>query len=224
MSGLRSRFSERPWLLPFVLALLIGGAAFATGYVLADDAGEVTDLKAELAKAEDGRERARSERADSVIAEGEQAQALEDLEEELQAERSLSGKGNSQEQAAAREYDTDYDWGSAGNVGYLVVKPTGFRKEGSRWILEVEAKNEASEPKTPFCGDAGAALGDASGNTYTGEAVISETSDSCEELQPGLTGTYAAEFKMPEDAMPIIAGVYGDWEQEEEAKFWELPK
>ena len=76
---------------------------------------------------------------------------------------------------------------------------------------------------SPFCGSAGANLEDSAERIYTGEAVISSSSDSCEELQPGLTGTFQGEFTLPEDAEPAIALIYGDFEQEEEAKAWALP-
>jgi hypothetical protein len=223
MGRLRSRFTGRHILWGALAAVVIAGAAFAAGYLVADDASEVSNLKTELAQMEDGREQARSERAELVMTGGEQGEEVEALEEELTAERSINGKSEAPQDAGSGEYETDYDWGAAGTIGYLTIKPISFREQGSRWILEVEAKNEASEPKTPFCADAGAVLGDTSANTYTGESVISGSFDSCEELQPGLTGTYAAEFKLPPDAKPVIAGIYGDWEQEEEAKFWELP-
>ena len=103
------------------------------------------------------------------------------------------------------------------------MKPIDLSQTGDRWVLTVEAKNESNEPMSPFCGSAGANLEDSAERIYTGEAVISSSSDSCEEFQPGLAGTFQGEFTLPEDAEPAIALIYGDFEQEEEAKAWALP-
>lgn len=104
------------------------------------------------------------------------------------------------------------------------MKPTALEQSGEKWILTIEAKNEGSEPEEPFCGSAGGVLIDAEDNIYTGEAVLGGSSDNCgEELQPGLTGTFRSEFKLPADAVPVGVALYGDYEQEEEAKTWELP-
>jgi hypothetical protein len=203
-----------------VLALAI--AFFAGGYFVADDSSRVSALEGEVASLQGDLDETEVSLSLSESEAQDLGDELDSANDQLHAERSLNGK-IPVTQEAAQEYDTDYPWNAAGTVGYLAIKPTDLSQEGSKWILTVEAKNEASEPKTPFCGDGGAALGDTSGNTYTGDSVISSNLDSCEELQPGLTGSYAVEFKLPDGATPAIAAIYGDYEQEEEAKTWELP-
>jgi hypothetical protein len=147
-------------------------------------------------------------------------ESTESLEGKLHAERSLNGKTTV---AQNSEFETDFDWETAGTVGYLTMKPVELSQSGDKWFLTIEAKNEGSEPESPFCGDGGAVLEDAAERTYSGEAVIGSGSASCEELQPGLTDTYKVEFTLPSDAQPAIALLYGDYEQEEEAKAWALP-
>lgn len=209
--------------------LMVGGAilllivAFAAGYFVADDSSEVSDLEDTVAALETERDEAEDDLAQSEDAGEELEEELTSTADQLEAERSLNGKSEKTQEGNG-EYDTDFPWQAAGTVGYLTIKPVDFSQEGSRWILTVEAKNEGSEPKQPFCGGAEAVLVDAEGNTYTGESVLSESSDNCgEELQPGLTGTFKSEFKLPGGAKPVAAAIYGDYEQEEEAKTWELP-
>jgi hypothetical protein len=190
-------------------------AAFLGGFLLGDDSGEVSSLEDQVAKAED--ELAGAENQVSIYSgEAEELEeSTESLEGKLHAERSLNGRTTVPQNT---EYETDFDWETAGTVGYLTMKPIDLTQSGSKWILTIEAKNEGNEPESPFCGDGGAALEDSAERTYSGETVIGSGSDSCEELQPGLTGTFKSEFTLPEDANPAIALIYGDYEQEDEAK------
>lgn len=223
MDRLRSAITRHPIWWTAGAGIMLAAIAFGVGLSAGDDSVQVSALESELADVEGERNEARSERADLVVAEGERADEVESLEEELSAERALSGKSESKQKAPG-EYDTDYDWEAAGTVGYLVLKPVGFEQEGDKWILTVEAKNEGKEPKEPFCGGAGGVVIDAEDRNYSGEAVLSESSDNCgEALQPGLTGIYKSEFKLPSGAVPVGLALYGDYEQEEEAKTWELP-
>lgn len=213
--------SKRRSLMVGALVVLIG--AFLGGYFIGDDSGEVSELNEQIANIEAERDETEDRLSKSEAEAGEAQEELGSTREQLRAERSLNGKLPVKDEGD-QEYDTDYPWEAAGKVGYLTIKPIDIAQEGSKWILTVEAKNEGSEPKQPFCGDAGAALGNSEGNTYTGEALLSDSSDNCgEELQPGLTGTFKSEFKLPEGTKPVIAAIYGDYEQEEEAKSWELP-
>lgn len=209
--------------------LMIGGAvvlliaAFAGGYFVGDDSSEVSNLEDTVVALESERDEAEDDLAQSEDSGTELEDELASTSDQLEAERSLNGKSEKPQQDEG-EYDTDYPWQAAGTVGYLTIKPIDFAQEGSKWILTVEAMNEGSEPKQPFCGGAEAVLIDAENNNYTGESVLSGSSDSCgEELQPGLTGTFKSEFKLPGGAKPVAAAIYGDYEQEEEAKTWELP-
>lgn len=195
-------------------------AFFLGGYLVADDSAEVSDLNARLAEVEDelaGAENQASLYSDEV---DELEESKRTLQGQLHAERSLNGKTTV---AQNGEFASDFPWETAGTVGYLTMKPIGLEQVGDKWILTVEAKNEGNEPESPFCGDAGAALGDAAGRTYSGEAVLGGGSQDCEELQPGLTGVFKGEFSLPTDAQPVVAAIYGDFEQEEEAKTWALP-
>lgn len=216
------RISKRRGLIGGGLVALIVGT-FIGGYLVGDDSGKVSELNDQIAAVESERDESEGRLSESEAEANEAQEELGSSREQLRAERSLNGKLPVKEEAA-QEYDTDYPWEAAGGVGYLTIKPIDISQEGSKWVLTVEAKNEGSEPKQPFCGDAGAALGSAEGNTYTGESLLSESSDNCgEELQPGLTGTFKSEFKLPEGTKPVVAVIYGDYEQEEEAKSWELP-
>lgn len=213
-------WSRRKAALAGVAGLAVVAAFFFGGYLVADDSAEVSDLNARLAEVEDelaGAENQASLYSDEV---GELEEAKRTLQGQLHAERSLNGKTTV---AQDSEFESDFPWETAGTVGYLTMKPIGLEQAGDKWILTVEAKNEGNEPESPFCGDAGAALGDGAGRTYSGEAVLGGGSQNCEELQPGLTGIFKGEFLLPADARPVVAVIYGDFEQEEEAMTWALP-
>jgi len=211
---------RRRIILAAVGSVLAITAAFLLGYFLADDSSEVSDLKNEVASVEDelgGAENQANLYSDEV---DELEESTESLEGKLHAERSLNGKTNVSQNT---EFETDFDWNTAGTVGYLTMKPVDLSRSGDKWVLTIEAKNEGSEPKLPFCGDGGAVLEDGAERTYSGETVLGSASANCEELQPGLTDTFKTEFTLPSDTEPAIALLYGDYEQEEEAKAWALP-
>lgn len=216
----RRVFSRRN--LIAVLIVVVGlAAAFVGGFLIGDDSGEIASLEDRVAGVEDelaGAENQVSLYSDEV---DELEESTDSLEGKLHAERSLNGKTTVPQNT---EYETDFEWNTAGTVGYLTMKPVELSQAGEKWILTIEAKNEGNEPESPFCGDGGAALEDSAERVYSGESVISSSSDSCEELQPGLTGTFKTEFTLPEDAVPAIALIYGDYEQEDEAKAWALPE
>lgn len=220
---MRAAFTKRRvlWGAGAVIAV---AAVFFAGYAVGDDSGQVSDVQSELASAETKVTDLTTQMGEVAEAKGEASLEIEGLEEELAAERSLNGKSEKSQTAANQEYNTDFPWKAAGTVGYLTMKPIAFEQVGERWILTVEAKNDGNGPKQPFCGGGEAVVIDAEDNNYTGEAVLGETSDNCgEELQPGLTGTFKSEFKLPSNAVPVGVALYGDYEQSEEAKTWELP-
>ena len=198
-------------------------AAFFVGAASNDESGTVSELedrvtavRSDLESEESELERVESEAEDA-------AEHGEELEEQLAAERGFKGTGS--KQVAEQEYDTDFPWEAAGQVGYLTMKPVGWEQLGEKWILTVEAKNSGHEPKEPFCGDGGAVVIDAEQNNFSGEAVLGGSSANCgSALQPGQTATYESEFTIPSSAVPVVVALYGDWEQEEEAKQWELPR
>jgi hypothetical protein len=204
-----------------VLVALIG--VFFGGYFVGDDSGEVSSLNDQVAQLEDELGGAESQ----ATLYGDEVEGLEEVKASLQgqlhAERSLNG--NTSVEQNTSDYNTDFAWETAGTVGYLAMKPIDFTQVGEKWFLTIEAKNEGTEPKQPFCGDGGSVLVDGAGRTYSGEAVLGSGSDDCsDELQPGLTGTFKAEFSLPPDAKPVATAIYGDYEQEEEAKTWALPE
>lgn len=222
---MKSWFGSQRWrLLASVVALALIAAAYFVGKGSVDTHSvEVSDLQAEL-KSTKGQ--LASVEGELSVSKGEAEVANEEVaeaEEELAAERSFKGGGEKQN-AAAQEYNTDFPWSAAGRAGEFTFKPVGWEQQGEKWILTVEAKNEGHEPKQPFCGGSESVVVDAAENQYSGEAVLEHGSASCgEELQPGLTLTYKAEFKIPSNAVPVAIAIYGEYEQEEEAKTWELP-
>jgi hypothetical protein len=204
------------------VGIVLIAAAFAVGMLTADESDKVSELEDKVARVESELD---DEQRELGYAEEEKKQAdekSESVEEELAAERNFKGSGP--KQVAEQEYETDYPWEAAGEVGYLTLKPVGWVQEGEKWILTIEAKNTGHEPEDPFCGEAGATIIDAEENNYTGEAVISGGTANCgASLQPGSTATYKGEFKIPSNAVPVVAAIYGEYELEEEAKQWELP-
>jgi hypothetical protein len=207
------------------LALVLIAVAYFVGKGSVDThSAELSDLQSEL---RDVGGELRSEQGKLSLAEGEVAVAKEqvaEVEEELAAERSFKGRGEKQ-QVVEREYETDFPWQAAGRVGHFIFKPVGWEKEGENWLLKVEAKNESHEPKSPFCGGGESVVIDAENNNYSGQSVLFGASSDCSgELQPGTTETFEAEFKIPSNAAPVAVAIYGEFEQEEEAKTWELPR
>lgn len=203
--------------------VLIGGAYFAGKGSVDTHSAEITDLQGEVRETKG---ELKSEQGQLSLAEGEVEVAKErtaEVEDELAAERSFKGQGEKQ-QVAEQEYETDFPWEAAGRVGHFIFKPIGWEQEGESWLLKVEAKNESHEPKQPFCGGGESVVIDAENNNYSGESVLFAGSSDCAgELQPGTTETYEAEFKIPPNAAPVAVAIYGEYEQQEEAKTWELP-
>jgi hypothetical protein len=222
VSSVKSFVRSRPQVVLGLIAVLAVIVAFAAGIAVGDESGKVSELEGRIAST---RSQLTDEERELGIAEKERdraGEAANDAEDELAAERGFKGTGG--KQVADQEYETDYPWEAAGEVGYLTMKPVGWEDQGEKWILSVEAKNTGSEPEEPFCGSAGATVIDADGNNYSGEAVLSGSSANCgSALQPGQTATYKGEFQIPSNAVPVIVALYGDYEQEEEAKQWELP-
>ena len=223
MSALRSFVRTHPKLVLGAFAALAIAAAFAAGFFVGDDSAKVSELEHQVASVES---ELSGEESAVAIAEAETEEAEEKAkkaEGSLAAERGFKGEGS--KQVPEQKYETDYPWEAAGEVGYLLMKPVGWEQQGEKWILTVEAKNVGGEPKEPFCGSAGATVIDADNNNYTGEAVIGGSSADCgNALQPGQTLTYKGEFQLPSNAVPVVVALYGDYEQEEEAKQWELPR
>jgi hypothetical protein len=208
-----------------VLALALIVAAYFVGKGSVDThTDQLSSLESDLASSEQALE---AEEAEVSAEEGEHVQAIEKLEmaeEALAAERGFNDRGGLQKQQVEQEYATDYPWGAAGLAGDFTFKPIGWEQEGESWVLTVEAKNESHGPKEPFCGGAEAVVLDADQNEYTGEAVLGEGSANCgSALQPGTTATYKGEFNMAANAVPVVVGIYGEYEQEDAAKTWELP-
>jgi hypothetical protein len=222
MSTLRSFVRTHARFVLGALAVFAIIAAFAIGFFVGDDSAKVSELEDQMASVES---ELSGEESAVAIAESETEEAEEKAktaERGLAAERGFKGEGS--KQAPEQDYETDYPWEAAGEVGYLLMKPVGWEQQGEKWILTVEAKNVGSEPEEPFCGSAGATVVDADNNNYTGEADLGGGSANCgNALQPGQTLTYKGEFQIPANAVPVVVALYGDYEQEEEAKQWELP-
>jgi outer membrane murein-binding lipoprotein Lpp len=213
-----------------VAVVLVAGAYFIGKGSVDTHSSEVADLQGEIRDAQGKLEAEEAElraaEGDLSSAKGEVSVAEEEVieaKEDLAAERSFKGEG-AEQNAANAEYNTDYPWGAAGEAGDFIFKPTGWEQDGSKWVLTVEAKNISHEPKEPFCGGAESVVLDAGENQYTGEADLGNGAADCgSELQPGTTATYKADFDIPANSVPVVVGIYGEYEQEEEAKLWELP-
>jgi hypothetical protein len=214
-----------------VVALIV--AAFFVGKGSVDThSSEVADLQSELRQSEGKLESEQQAMAqvegDLSVAKGEVSVAEEEAteaEEELATERSFKGKGAQQSVADGQEFETDFPWEAAGTVGDFTFKPVSWEKDGESWVLSIETKNESHSPTSPFCGGGESVVLDAEGNEYSGQSVLFNGSADCSgELQPGTTETFEAEFKIPSTAVPVAAAIYGEYEQEEEAKLWELPR
>lgn len=222
---MKSWFGSQRWrLLAGVVALALIAAAYFVGRAGVDThSAEVSELQAEV-KSTNGQ--LASVEGELSVSKGEAEVANEEVaeaEEELAAERSFKGRGESQ-QVVDQEYETDFPWGAAGRAGNFIFKPVSWKQEGSKWTLMVEAKNVSHEPKEPFCGGAESVVIDAGENTYTGDSVLGTNAANCgEELQPGTTATFEATFKLPSNSAPVVVAIYGEYEQEEEAKTWKLP-
>jgi hypothetical protein len=225
-------FRSHRWaLLGGVVAVaLIAGAYFGGKGSVDTHSSEVSDLQGELndvqGKLASEEAEVSATKGDLSLAKGEVSAAEEkasEAEEELASERSFKGEGAKQN-AAATEYNTDFPWEAAGEVGNFIFKPTGWERDGEKWTLTVEAKNVSHEPLSPFCGGAESVVLDAAENQYTGESDLGAGGADCSgELQPGTTATFKAQFKVPSSAAPVVIAIYGEYEQEEEAKTWELP-
>lgn len=227
MQRIRAQLTKRRLAKAGIIGALLA-AVFIGGYLVGDDSGEVSLLKKELAASEShvGVMELELAGAKSEAASAEESQKT--LKGQLKAERSFNGKSvpSSKENS---EVNSEFEWDTAGTVGQLTMKPTALTSSNSgsttKWTLTVEAKNEGSEPKSPFCGEAGGQLVDSTGRTYTGKDVLGGQSESCgNELQPGLTGTFQGTFVLPSSAKPVAVALYGEYSQEGEAKTWSLPK
>lgn len=112
-------------------------------------------------------------------------------------------------------------------MGLYTLKPTSVDAVGSggdsaTFRATVTVKNDGSESDSPLCGG-GATLIDAQGRASDGDAVISESSAACEDLQPGLTATVLIDFRTAADAEPAVLELAPDPFADEESKAWTIP-
>jgi len=226
MRRLREAVTRRRLLSALAVVVIIG-AVFAAGYLIGDNSAEVSKLKQQVASLEGVLGGTKSQVSSDASEIKELEEAKGELASQLHAERSLNGKTAAP--AATTTYKVNYPWMGAGSVGYLTMKPLSIEEVSpSKWVMTIEAKNESKEPKQPFCGSGFAAVADAAGRKYSGASVINgnaSTDQNCgEELQPGLTGSYQVEFKLPAGDKPTITSIWGEQELNEDAKTWGLPK
>ena len=65
---------------------------------------------------------------------------------------------------------------------------------------------------------------DDAGRQFDGDAVLSDSTGNCgDSLQPGLTGTYALDFKTPGDTKPAGFSLVPDSLTDETSKTWDAP-
>jgi outer membrane murein-binding lipoprotein Lpp len=211
------------------------GGVFAAGYVLADDTEDVDRLDRQVAALTDERDDldrrvdAADSRADDAEQEADEAnERADELEERLAAELDLKGEGEETQRALSSPPDADLRLGQAGEVGELIVKPTGFDRSGggsgtSVYTVTITAKNTGSEPAGPFCGGAGVTLEDDQGRTFDGDSVIVGNTPNCgDDIQPGLTVSgYKMKFKLPAAARPALIHISDDYD-ESTRKSWSI--
>ena len=221
---------RRVWIM-IAAALAVGG--FAVGYLVADDADDVSSLEDQLAASQDELSDTESELSSAEF----RAAGLEDelasseakrreLASQLRAQLDFSGELDQQQTGSGP--DTDFALGQPGEVGPYIFVLTGFEQtedSGGQavWVATMSAKNNGSEPTDPFCGSDGAAVRDLAGSRYTGDTVLAGTPNCGDSIQPGLTvDGYQMRFKMPSSAEPAAVEVWGDFfvVDEEDAKTW----
>jgi len=103
--------SRRRHLIMLFACLAAGAAAFLAGYLIADDSGEVSRLKDQVAEVESDLEGAEGEAGGYADEVDVLEESTESLEGKLHAERSLNGKI---EVPQNTEFETDFDWEAAG--------------------------------------------------------------------------------------------------------------
>jgi hypothetical protein len=213
-----------------VLALIaaVGVGGYLGGSSAADDSDHVRSLQAELRESERERDDAEGDMASSAeridVLETENAdleQTSEKLAEQLAAELNLKGQGSSGHGRGPAPTG-DLQIGAATRIGDYTVKPTSVEQRGSgRFRATITVKNDGSESNSPFCGG-GAQLIDKEGRSFDGDAVISESSDACEDLQPGLSYTVMIDFKTAPDAKAAVLELSPDVFDEETYESWTI--
>lgn len=212
------------WGATTLVALLALGGAFVGGYFVGDDSARLSVLEDALSRTTDDLDTAEAEVVGLSAENSDLTDTRADLRDQLRAERSLNGTLPKPASSASSNLVTDLPWGAAATIGNLTLKPLALEQSGERWVLTVSAKNEGDSPVGPFCGDAGASLADTTAREFTGDSVLADDTANCgDDLQPGLTATYKAEFKMPTDAKPGAVAIYGDYDYVDEAKIWAAP-
>ena len=232
----RRSFLRRRWPFLAALGVLLVGGAFVGGLFAGDDSARVESLEdevaaqgADLEEAEDELLETQGEVSDLETALAQAVAARQRIAGELQAE--LDFEGELPVEASGSAPAADFQFGQAGEVGILNMKPTAFEEQGSagsgavRWRATISVKNNGTEVVEPFCAD-GATLIDDAGREFTGESVLAISSPNCSgELQPGLTiDGFLMDFTLPADATPAVLALWGayDINNEGDAATWSL--
>lgn len=217
------------WIVLVSAAIVIlAAAAFLIGGAVQDDAERVASLEQEVEELVAARDR-ETERAQSL------ADQLDAQDEELaQLELDLA---RAQEQAPAPPVEETsgaltglqtHRMGEGANVGQMRIIPKTFERlftSGgvATYHAVVSVRNNASTSIAPFCGDSGAELVDAKGRTFDPESVIDDTSNNCEDVQPGLTmDNFKVAFKVPASARPRVLRLWGDYDNDAVPEAWRV--
>lgn len=215
--------------LGVVAAALVFGTGYLIGSNAADDSDRVSELEGDLEDAQ-GDQAALSDDLDDLESENAQlTDDVNDLGEQLDAERNLKPGSTleGREQARSATVPTDVAIGQAADVADMTLKLTSFERRSASntsatYVASITVKNNASDSVSPFCGDAEGELIDSQGRKFDGDSVLSESSDNCNDLQPGLTGNYVTEYRIAPDAKPVALRLWGDYEVQDDAKVWSL--
>ena len=206
--------------------VVLAGAAFAAGFLTADDSDQVSLLQNELSAARSDAKRSQNELASSRSENAEREEEVTALQERLEAELGLKGKRSSPTTSISPA-DADLRVGEAGKIGALIVKPTSFQRSGSSgdavsYVASFTVKNDGSVPVGPFCGGGEATVEDTDGRSFDGDSILGETTPNCgDDIQPGLTtSNFQVRFKLPRGAKAAILRVTDAVSDSGEEKTW----
>jgi hypothetical protein len=217
-------------MMPLIASLLAAVAGFGTGFLVADDADEVDRVRADAAKLAHAQEKETrradqlaSQLADSDVEINKLEDRLAKAEEGGSRDRSSSGVAKDEEpQVKIHKLGTSAIAGSFTLTPASLTKTTGGSGSAT-WTATVTVKNNARESTSPFCGGTGATLLDTQDRSFDPEAVISESSATCEDIQPGLTrSNLQFTFELPTSAKPRLLKLWGDTGNESNAQLWSV--
>ena len=214
--------------------LLVAGIAGAGGYAIADDSSKVSELHhqvADLTASRAGETKRASQLADQLDESDATISTLEDKLDSAAAEVDARPETKSKTKTTSADdpgLATKLTLGDSAVAGRLTITPTSLVRissNGDRATHEatVTVRNNTDDDISPFCGDSGAELIDTAGRTFDPEGVISESSNVCEDIQPGLSATNLKfTFQTPSAAKPRVLRLWGEIDNDVNAQLWKV--